>query len=304
MSEKSKKEKKSNTRPGLVKLPKATHAGTLELPGVSIPCWVLSDGRRVLSSRGMAKSLGMGGKGDAQRMAVFVNGKAIKPYISDGLVMPIQNPIVFRSSKGGKPAVGYEATIIADICSAVLAARRAGVLQAQQKHIAERCEVLIEAFAKVGIVALVDEATGYQHDRKPDELRQLLSAYVSEAMLPWAKRFPDEFYDLLCRVLGLPTGTRNALIAKYTKKLFYDRMMPGLTDALQELNPVTESGYRDHKHHQHLKDIGRAHLEKQMVCVITALRLAKSPSHLMRIMDMVHPVPGRTVPLFDDSLLN
>ncbi len=47
------------------------------------------------------------------------------------------------------------------------------------------------AFAKTGLVAVIDEVTGYQYDRERDELQKLLSAYISEELMPWTKRFPD-----------------------------------------------------------------------------------------------------------------
>ena len=72
----------------------------------------------------------------------------------------IENPIKFRHSGGGGIAFGYPATILADICDVVLAARQAGELQKQQEHIAQQCEILVRGFARVGIIALVDEATG------------------------------------------------------------------------------------------------------------------------------------------------
>lgn len=50
------------------------------------------------------------------------------------------------------------------------------------------------AFAKTGLVAVIDEVTGYQADRDRDELQKVLEKYISAELLPWAKRFPDEFY--------------------------------------------------------------------------------------------------------------
>ena len=60
----------------------------------------------------------------------------------------------------------------------------------------------MRAFARVGITALVDEATGYQYEREHDELQKILKAYISEELLPWQKRFPDIFYKELFRLNG------------------------------------------------------------------------------------------------------
>mgnify|MGYP003561277120 CR=1 FL=1 len=68
----------------------------------------------------------------------------------------------------------------------------------------------MRAFARVGITALVDEATGYQYERENDELQKILKAYISEELLPWQKRFPDIFYNCICHcgILCQPTVHR------------------------------------------------------------------------------------------------
>lgn len=104
------------------------------------------------------------GRGGGDRLAKFVATKALNPFVSNELAEVIKNPIVFQAPSGGR-AYGYEATVLADLCDAVLEARKSGRLHYQQEHIAEQCESLVRAFAKVGIIALVDEATGYQDVR-------------------------------------------------------------------------------------------------------------------------------------------
>lgn len=51
------------------------------------------------------------------------------------------------------------------MCDVILAARKLGTLQRQQERLADQAEYLVRGFARVGIIALVDEATGYQKDR-------------------------------------------------------------------------------------------------------------------------------------------
>jgi len=85
--------------------------------------------------------------------------------------------------------VGYEATILADICDAVLAARDAGVLTGKQLAVAKQCEILTRAFAKVGIIALVDEATGYQKIRARYALEQILDEFIAKELRKWAKTY-------------------------------------------------------------------------------------------------------------------
>ena len=98
--------------------------------------------------------------------------------------------------------MGYEATILADICDAVLEARKQGKLTKRYERIAAQCEILVRGFARVGIIALVDEATGYQADRARDGLAKILEAFVAKELRKWVKTFPAEFYQELFRLRG------------------------------------------------------------------------------------------------------
>jgi hypothetical protein len=70
------------------------------------------------------------------------------------------------------------------------------------KHLAETAQLLLRGFAHVGIIALVDEATGYQAERARDELNKILEAYIAKELLPWTRRFPDEFFRQIYRLHG------------------------------------------------------------------------------------------------------
>ena len=67
---------------------------------------------------------------------------------------------------------------------------------------AEQAKILLTAFAKVGVTALIDEATGFQQVRSPDALRVLVQQYIEEERREWERRFPDEYYDELNRLYG------------------------------------------------------------------------------------------------------
>lgn len=131
------------------------------LSGIEIPCYVLEDETRVLSQRGLQTGIGMsrgGLTGGAQRIAVFLEGLGSKGLEVNDLIARIKNPIRFLPPHGGRVAYGYEATILADICDVALRARSKNALLESQNHIAQTCELLVRAFARVGIIALVDEA--------------------------------------------------------------------------------------------------------------------------------------------------
>lgn len=286
------------------KLPRATHGSAnhpLKIGDIEIPCYVLDDGTRVLSQGGTLSGLrlskGSSGGTGSDRLASFVSGKGISPFISNELLLMIGSPIKFRHSGGGGVAFGYPATILPEICEAVLAARQAGALQKQQQHIADQCEALVRALAKIGIVALVDEATGYQKYREKDELHRLLSIYLAEERLAWAKRFPDEFYKQIYRLNGWiwPSGkAKTPYVGKITNDIVYDRLPPGVLEKLRELNPVNEDTKRRRwKHHQFLSsEVGQPDLRDHILQILPLMRISRDWKTFKRHLDIAFPVIG------------
>lgn len=152
--------------------------GVLPLAGMNIPCAVLSDGTRVLSQRGFYAALGASKPGGrayearADALPPILAAKSLEPFISDDLRATVTKPIIYQfvhddtGRKGGaSTAHGINAKLIPEICEMFLSARAENALQHTQLHIAKAAEVLVRALARVGIIALVDEATGYQADR-------------------------------------------------------------------------------------------------------------------------------------------
>jgi len=80
----------------------------------------------------------------------------------------------------------------------------AGVLLPTQKHIAQKCKILLRGFATVGIIALVDEATGFQEVRDRIALQKILDKFITDEWAKWTKTFPDEFYKELFRLKDIP----------------------------------------------------------------------------------------------------
>lgn len=269
------------------KLPKATHQGVLKIGDVEMPCFNLEDGRRVISGRGMTKAIGMKGRG--QGVARIVTHSTLKPFISNDLDLAIRSPVHFvgAGSRKGKPNAGYEATVLHDLCQAD--ARSADALKTDiEKRYATFCEVLVRSFAKVGIIALVDEATGYQYDRDQKELETILEAYIAKELLPWTKRFPDEFYRQLFRLRGWQysplTVKKPKYVGKLTNQLIYKKLPQGVLEELREKNPVTHRGYRKHRHHQFLTEgIGNPHLERHIASVTTLMRVSANWRNFERL---------------------
>jgi hypothetical protein len=305
--------KAATAKAEMAKLPKATHGDNdhpLRIGDVEIPCYVLDDGTRVLSQRGLVSGLGMSRgsnprAGGGDRLVNFLVGKGVSPFISNDLLAAIQNPIRFTSPHGGGVVFGYPATILADICDAVLAARRAGVLQRQQQHIADQCEILVRGFARVGIIALVDEATGYQKDRARNALAQILEAFVAKELQPYIRTFPADFYEHLFRLRGLPYPPESAqyrpqYFGKLTNDIVYARLAPGV---LKELKGQAAKDEKKGKLHQRLTtDFGHPKLREHLASVVTIMKLSGTYPDFMTKLRTIHPRYGDSFEIPFDEL--
>jgi len=181
------------------------------------------------------------------------------------------------------------------VCEAVLQARDAGALRSDQElRYAQYCDVLIRAFAKVGIIALVDEVTGYQEVRARNELHKILERYVRKELLPWAKVFPSEFYDEIYRLRNWKrvagSVKRPSYVGTLTNTLVYDKLPPHVLQELQSRNPIVSPGRRRYRHHQFLtEDVGHPHLKSHLTSVITLMRASGSWAEFDRLFKRAFP---------------
>ena len=263
----------------------------LVINGVAIPCYVLEDETRVLVQRGMAAGLDMSSSGSGQRLTTFIASKSINPFVSKDLKVGIHKPIKF-SAPGGI-AHGYPATFLADVCEAVLAARDTSTLQSQQFHIAVRCELLMRGFARVGIIGLVDEATGYQKIRAERDLAKILDRYIAASAQPWQKTHPYGFYLEICRLNQWPMEyaiKRPHIVGRWTNDVVYARVADGVLKELRKLNPKLPSGERKWRHHQWFKpEPGYIKLNQHIAAVMALMRASPNWGAFQRSLKRAFP---------------
>lgn len=282
---------------------KVTHGSDdnpLRIGSIELPCYVLENGTRILSQTGLISGLGMsrGGPKDAgDRLAIFLGGKAISPFISSELALSSANPIRFKNPSGGGTAYGYPATVLADICDAILEARNAGVLQKQQEHIAQQAEILVRGFARVGIIALVDEATGYQADRARDALARILEDFVARELRPWVKTFPVEYYRQIYRLNGWEFdeegGAYYGVVGHWTNNIIYKRLAPGVWEELNRITPRYDCGKLKHRLFQRLTEgIGHPKLREHMASIIMLMKYSPDWRVFMSRLDKELPQFG------------
>lgn len=264
---------------------KATHGSPktpLKLGEREIECYVLENGTRVLSGTGMQKAIALS-QATGDYFKRFIGTSVLQPFIKKDLSKALSNPVRFtRPGRGGKPAIGYDAALLPQICDMVLEARLQGALNTDKlQHVAQECELLTRALANVGIIALVDEVTGYQEVRRKDELHQILEKYISAELLPWSKQFPEEYYKEIFRLKNWPyepgSVKRPGVIGSWTNKYIYEQLPEGVLAELKKKTPKDSKGRRIHRYHQLLTiDMGNPHLEKQLVAVMTLFRAASN----------------------------
>jgi hypothetical protein len=149
----------------------------LKISNIEIPCAVLEDGTRLLTQEGFLRAIGRSGKpakgrgSVVEKVAPFLALNNLRPFVNKDLERSTF-PIVFQPPKGGR-AYGYRAELLPKVCEVYLKARDEDVLLQAQLKFAKACELLMRGLAHVGIVALVDEATGYQEVRDRIALRPI-----------------------------------------------------------------------------------------------------------------------------------
>ena len=240
------------------------------------------------------------------RLELFSSRKLIKPFVSSELSERIHSPLVFLTPTGGK-AYGYNAEMIVELCEAVLSARQAGVLQKQQLGIAFRCEVLTRGLARLGIVGLVDEATGYQHIRAKNALEVILNRWLTKELLPWRKQFPDDYYRRIFELNNWPydpaSVKRPGVIGGWTNDIIYGRLGPGLKEQLQDYAGRDEEGRLKHHLHRYLTSThGLPELQTHMAGVIALMKAATNWRQFKEMLQRAYPKPKTTLSMALDDL--
>ena len=283
----------------------ATHMGELVIGDKRIECAVLEDGTRVISQGTVLTALGrapsMGRREMTEGRAPFLSAANLRPFVGPELA-ELEAPVQYRLPANNARGVGYRAEILPMVCEVYLDARNEGVLLRSQRVAAQAAEVLIRGLARVGIIALVDEATGYQEVRARQELQRILEAYVAAEFRPWVKTFPDEFFRQIYRLQNWEfrpgTSKRTPYVGKLIKHYIYEQLPNGVLAELERVNPTNEYGRRARKHHQHLTiDTGNAHLDRQISTVTTLMRIARNLAEFEELFERAFPPPQQRLPL-------
>jgi hypothetical protein len=265
----------------------ALYWGKLPIGGKELDCFVLDDDKtnptRILSTQSVFDAFERPSRGNRKQDKIDTDSGVITlpPFIASKTIFSLINsqdlhlitPIDFKD--GNIIKKGYKAEILPLMCSLYLKARRDGLLKGGQQNLANISEILLESFAKVGIAALIDEATGFQTNRKSDALRQLLQVYLADGIRKWIKEFPDDFFYELDRLYGnehLKSTQRPSYYGGFINKYVYEPIEKG------KINPELQKRYKDdnklHRKHQHFTDFGTGQLRIQIGKILGLMQVA------------------------------
>jgi len=290
------------------------NAGELPIGDLKIPAYVLTDGTRVLSGRGMQEVLKLvdenapqSGQKPGIRLSRFFSYSNLKPFIFNEEKPDHFKPIICYH---GKTKIhGYEGTLLVDICNGVLEARKQGVkLTARQNIIAQQCEMLVRSFAKIGIIALIDEATGYQYDREKLELQSILKLFISDEILDWQKTFHLGFYKEVFRLWGVSFTPQNIkrkppFIGGITNEYIYKNLPKGsfVLEKLKEKTPKTEGSNYKVRLHQSLTPFGKEELKKVLYSAESLAAISETKSKFTRLVQNRYGQRSFDFPDFDQA---
>lgn len=238
--------------------------GEISIGPIKLECHVLNDHRRVITQREMVRVIS-GGRESGDLKRYLENN----PLINNELIAGQE--IHFRVGKSNV-AIGREATSLIEICEKYLEAEEQGKLKPSQIKLAKQAQIIIRASAKIGIIALIDEATGFQKIRDKRALQLKLQAFIAEDMQEWAITFPDEFWLELARLEGIKYSPRSRPLrwGKYVMAFVYDAIDKDIGKNLRKINP---DPHHKKNHHQWLKEFGKEKVSEQITKVTTIMKL-------------------------------
>jgi hypothetical protein len=281
----------------------------LRIGDVEIECYVLEGGTRVLTQATFLSALGRHRRAKSSRgrnadLPPILQGKAIEPYISP-TILEKAKPITFSPPTGGR-ASGYNAELLPGVCEAYLKAREARTLSKPQERTATQAEIIMRGLATVGIIALVDEATGYQEVRARDALARILEEFVEKELRAYIQTFPPDFYSEMFRLRSLNYPSESMQTPRYfghlTNDVVYKRLAPGVLKELQKVTPKHKNGRRKHKYFQHLTtNIGYPKLREHLGSVVTLMKISTDWRDFTIKLDQIHPRIGDTIPMLIDD---
>lgn len=271
-------------------LPKEYLSGVLKTGEISLECYVLDNGMRAITKRGLQKALGIPSSKTGTILENFLlsyKSYDNKPQNFNVIESGFKNVSKFirKGAGGSQPdSMAFEATFLMEVCHFIQDLKQYGLLPLEWDYIHKNATIIERAFSKLGIIAFIDEATGYIKEKKKNEYELLFNQFLLEEAQKWQETFPKEFFDIIWKIWLQKQSPKNnkrpQFFGKVIRKYVYEPLAVsklGLSSEaegilllkLDEKNPVQETGKRKWTFHQFLNDIGRDNLKEHLIKLIT-----------------------------------
>jgi len=242
---------------------------------------------------------------DGAQVPLYLAFKNLIPYINMHLG-GVHELVLKHKTERGLIAHGIRADLIPKICDVWIDAQEDQVLGIRQEQIADKAKLVMRALAHVGIIALVDEATGFQRVRASNALAEILEKYIAKELQPWVKTFPDEYYEQLFRLRGLAFPEHKVKRPQYfghlTNDIIYKRLAPAVLRELDKTTPKDDKGRRKNKLFQGLTpELGHPKLREHMASVLTIMKLSNEYGDFKEKLDTIHTVYNEMLPFDFDQ---
>jgi hypothetical protein len=285
-------------------MPIARWRGLLNIVGLEVPCYVLDSGEKIIGRTSATELLtGIKGGGALEK---YIGVKALEPFINSDLVLERMVPFRLLEVEGLEKAVkGLPADLMIEVCQGFVAALQSSFdLQSpypkmtdRQRQMAIKASMFLSACAKIGLEALIDEATGYQYERAEDALQVKLRAFIADELRAWEKTFPDELWAEFGRLTGWK-GSLNSR-PKWWGKLVIEMVYETLDDDVAAYLKNNKPPAGIHWHRQLTENIGVRALVSRCYEVIG---MAKTCTNMRELRDRVAQHYGRKIVQFSLAL--
>lgn len=215
-----------------------------------LPCYVLEDGQRIFRLSNLTKALR--GK-EHGKFGNYLAASNIQKYLPERL-WPLNDNEHDRVPQGiiefelnGKIEKGYNSEDFIDVCSAFVQANiNDESLSEAQREIVKNANKFLMATSKIGIIALIDEATGFQYQRESYELQMKLSYFLADDAREWEKTYPDELWKEFGRLTNWKGSLkkRPKYWGKLVNALIYDCLDKGVAEYLRKNKPAKYTGQK------------------------------------------------------------
>jgi hypothetical protein len=237
---------------------------------------------------------------DAANLPPIISASNLRPFISDELREGLATRYPYKvPGRSGFVANGVRGELYPMICDVFLKARDEDALLDSQEDLADSANILMRALAHTGIIALIDEATGYQTKRAVDALSRILEAFVAKELQPYIRgTFQQDFYEHLFRLRGLDyrkdTVKRPQYFGCLTNDIVYRRLAPGVLEELKKVMVRNDAGRPTHKYFQRLtSNLGYPKLKEHMGAVVAVMKLSSTYADFITKLDKVAPRYGQ-----------